>query len=326
MIYSDHIPNNNTYVQQIYTADGGGLFLIRWQKPKNAVMVHFFCQAAGLQGGNGVAGLAGLAGGGGGGAPGGLAHALFMANFLPDVLNISISSTNIDIQEPAVSQNSSYFGRWFSTYIGLDTHGIISAGHNFSTAAGNGTTAAGGVAGGVTNLQNYTTSRPCFPSLSTALNFLTCTPNYGPGGVAGGFDSVGASDTKLVTISNNGGALVTCGTGGGGLPATGNGWDGGALSILDLNNFTTGITIIPGGVGTAGDGGNGLPGFQPIKNVPYWTGGTGGASGAALGGNGGNGGDGAYGCGGGGGGGCLTGSTPGVGGKGGNPILIITSW
>jgi hypothetical protein len=75
---------------------------------------------------------------------------------------------------------------------------------------------------------------------------------------------------------------------------------------------------------------SGASGFRPIANLMYFYGGTGGASthGSATGGGlvQSNGGDGAYGCGGGGSGAALTGSTPGVVGKGGPAFCIITCW
>ena len=334
MIYSEHIPKNTNYEQQIFYGQAMDFFTVpltsTWKKPKNAVMVHIFMQCGGTNGGNGIAGAAGAAGGGGGGAPGPFGHCLFMADFLPDSLIVNVKNEDLlALQIPHLAQTSSGGGAHYSTYNGRDFTGIITIGHNRDagyTNGSNGTTSAGGAGGPINSVTSYVNSRPCFWSTTSFLAWMNATPTSSPTGVAGGFNSVGASDAKIVTISNNGGSLTTCGTGGGGLPTTGNGFNGGALSILDLNNFTTGITIIPGGIGTASDGGNGISGYRPIKNVPYWTGGTGGASGAAGGGNGGNGGNGGYGCGGGGGGGCLTGSIPGVGGKGGDGIIIITSW
>jgi len=326
MLDFNNIPKSSKYSQQIYTAPGQTDVRATWTKPRGVIMVHILSIACGGDGGNGIAGATAAAGGGGGGAAGCTSNCLFMADDLPDDLWV-------------------YTGKYVAVYrVTNDPGSTANENGNIITKAyaakpvvsgisdaGNGTATAGGAAG-INNGQ----SGFVYANVSKGTSFANIGQNrnfHGLGalpGIIGGFNAVGPATTQFTGLTAALGSLLTGGTGGGGLGGvTSTGNAGGSLSIFDVNNFSTGITVIPGGAGggtTTSNGNDGLPGFRPIKNVPYWIGGTGGASGGGAGGNGGNGGAGGYGCGGGGGGGCLTGSTPGVGGRGGDGIIFITSW
>ena len=323
MLDFNNIPKSSKYNQQIYTAPGQTDVRGTWSKPRGVIMVHILCIGCGGNGGNGFVSLSNLnqvAGGGGGGAAGCTANCLFMADDLPDELMVysGVPAVYRVTKDPGANS----FGNLIIQATGALP--VVSG----VTIAGNGTAAAGGAGGlnGPTSIANASKGTS-FANIGQARNFLGTAALPG---IIGGFNAPGTNTTTFTGLTLALGSLVTGGTGGGGhgaLGSTGNA--GGSLSIFNVNDFSTGTTVIPGGAGGGladSNGNNGLTGFQPIKNVPYWIGGTGGASGGGASGNGGNGGDGGYGCGGGGGGGCRTGFTAGVGGKGGNGIIIITSW
>jgi hypothetical protein len=146
----------------------------------------------------------------------------------------------------------------------------------------------------------------------------------GQAGIIGNTTGAGAALTLPTT-----GLLITGGTGGAGVGnAASTGAAGGAFTVAGAFPTHTGGTAAGSQTLPAGNGSNGFD--RVINGLSYSYGGTGGGStgGAATGAGlkAGNGGAGGIGCGGGGGGGGFTGSTQGLGGRGGPSQIIITAW
>ena len=147
----------------------------------------------------------------------------------------------------------------------------------------------------------------------------------GQAGTAGGTNGGNGANVTLPTT----GLMVTAGTGGGACGAGTNSPGGISGAITGVTGLLTGVAATTFGAGTGAPGPSGSGGIRPVPSLNYFYGGTGGGGAgqgptptSAFGG--GVGGAGAYGCGGGGGG--FTGSTTGVGGRGGDGIVIATAW
>lgn len=303
-----------------------------WVKPRGIDFVQFFVLAGGGGGGGGcAAGAASTAAGGGGGGSSSQATPIFPAWQLPDILYISVGYGGAG-GVGAIAGSATAGGTGVNSYIAIYPDAtfvnqiICQANGGVGGGAANGATPGVlGTAGGAGLL----TGAPLAGLGYVSQGIVTATTQIniaGQGGIAGNATAAGANLTLPVT-----GLFVTGGTGGAGVGAVGStGAAGGSFTAL------TPAGVFPlqnGGIApgtTTGTGGNGSNGFLAIPVLRYYYGGTGGASSGggtvtqspgAFG----NGGAGYYGCGGGGGGGSriLGGS---LGGKGGDGIIIATSW
>lgn len=300
----------NLDVQTFFgTAEAFGVQWQTWRKPVNKSMCNIFIVGPGGDGGNGVVGANSNAGGGAGGASG--AQLIFNVPLalLPDVLYLSMtagSTTGVD-SKPAI----------------IAFQQDTTANHCFAyvKSGGKGANGSGGSGGAQSSGASVSTAAEMplgFPFLASNL--------AGRDGLAGG----GAVSAGAYTIPVTG-TRVTGGTGGGGLPAAAAaGTNGGSYTAITAPSL---YPLQKGGTGSATaivPADNGSNGYI-VKQLGFFGyGGTGAASthGTATGGGlvGGNGGNGGPGCGGGGGGGALTGSSQGLGGKGGPSMAIITCW
>jgi len=315
----NHLPNSTRADVQTFIGGWDGQSVAAgkvWSKPSGVTMCHIICLGGGGGGGNGaVAGAASTSGGGGGGASGSQTAVIVPAWLLPDKLYVYAGYGG--------AANSS----GLPSYVGLQYLDTTNVNQIVAYALGGG--GGGGSAGSAGGPGGTAGGTPAAASM--LYTFKGCAPVVlnGNVGIIGG-TSVTAVDKPIPTT----GLVVTGGAGGGGLPASGNGTNG--ANVVG----TTAVTLpldgrVPsnsnyyafGGLGSAGNGGNGSDGTNYVNGILQFTGGAGGAStavgGAYVAGNGGNGG---YGCGGGGGGGCFTGGTRSLGGRGGDGIVIITSW
>jgi len=304
------LPRNTLADVQVFRANSYGTSIgwSTWRKRPGANMVSIFAVSAGGKGGNGVVGANSTAAGGGGGGSSGQAYLIMPANMLPDTLFVSVMGG-----AGASAGNSTYVavtpneGSVYNLLIRVQVGG----------AGGNASGATAGAAGGAGTIPNV--SSAILGGMGQA-TFLA-----GQAGIIGGTTVAGTALTLPTT-----GLRVTGGTGGGGLPAAATvGTAGGSFTVGGI------LPLQSGGIGATGTttpGGAGSNGFSAMPGAPYgfFYGGTGGGSshGSATGAGlvGGNGGDAGYGCGGGGGGGALTGSAQGLGGRGGDGLVIIVQW
>lgn len=300
MLDLQHLASSTKADVQVFTGDGSGATR-SWLKPRGVSMVYMLALGPGGNGGSGAVGAASTAAGGGGGSSGAQVTLLIPAIFIPDALNVIVpavgAATDTRIAVPAVTLT--------------DNNVFLRAG--VGNAGGNASGATPGTAGSATGTAAIAT----FP-LAGMGRYSSLA---GQAGLVGGTISNGNGITLPTT-----GLVVTGGASGAGL---GGGAGGNGGSINGAGVFPT----IPGGIGaefSVSPGGNGSSGIQPVTGLSYFYGGSGGGSGAgtATGAGlvGGSGGNGSYGCGGGGGGGALTGSTQGLGGRGGPGLVIIIAW
>lgn len=279
---------------------------VTWNKPRGTSMCYMLVLGSGGAGGNGVIGANSTAGGGGGGGSGGQSTLLTPSFLLPDTLFISVAG------------GSSAAG--FASYVTIAPGTLVANNtvvlSNGGGVGGNASGATGGTAGTAGSVSTLATM-----PLGGLGNSLLLA---GQAGIAGGGAVAGVNLVLPVT-----GLYVTGGTGGGGLPATATtGTNGGSFTVAGQ------FPPQPGGVGPSVatiPGGMGSNGFNKVfRQLPYNYGGTGGGSshGSATGAGlvGGAGAPGGIGCGGGGSGGALTGSTQGLGGRGGDGQVIIICW
>lgn len=301
------LPRNRMADVRVFYANSpaNGVGWSAWTKRPGSTMVSILCLGGGGGGGNGVVGAVSTAAGGGGGGSGGLAYGEFPSYMLPDVLFVSVGF------------GGAANGGGQITRVCLGPSGAAANDHlliaNGGGAGGNASGATGGTAGSAASA-TIVGSQPL-------IGFGVYTLLAGQAGIAGGGTGAGANLTLPVT-----GIRVTGGTGGGGLGAAGStGAAGGSFVVA--GSFPAHAGGVPPGT-TTGGGNPGSNGFSALGQYGYFYGGTGGSStgGAASSGGGGQGGAGGFGCGGGGGGGALTGRTQGLGGKGGDGLVIITSW
>lgn len=308
MLDFSHIPTATgnaevyTFIGNPNTAGTGATNRFTWQKPRGKTMISILLVGCGGNGGNGAVGANSTAAGGGGGCSGAQTRVTMPLVLLPDILYIRLTAggaaSRVTISPDDVANHTLAFAAW----------------------GGSGGNASGATAGAAGAAQGAATAgdMPLGWNFAAVLN--------GQPGIIGGVAVAGANLTLPVT-----GLMVTGGTGGGGLPAAAaSGTAGGSFTVPAAPSP---FLAHPGGAtqATATNPANpGSHGYRPIPNMIYGYGGTGGGSthGSATGGGlvGARGGDGAPGCGGGGGGGALTGSTQGLGGNGGPPFCIITTW
>jgi hypothetical protein len=284
------------------TEDGAAV----WRKRPGASMVAIFALGAGGSGGHGTVGAVSTAAGGAGGGSGAQVYMEMPAFLVPDVLYVMVGLGGVP---SAGSGGRSIVALAPGTYSAQNVLLVeAKGGTGGGSGAGGG---SGGAGGGVGTIGNN-------PLASGS--FITYAGQAGPSSPGPGSPS---NVNPPVT-----GLRATCGCAGAGLNGSGvAGSIGGTFANPDSRIFPT----TPGG--TAGStattpGGPGSNGFEIPKG--YWFGGTGGGSshGSATGAGlvGGKGGDGGIGSGGGGGGGALTGSVQGLGGRGGDGIVIIVQW
>jgi hypothetical protein len=267
-----------------------------WQKPRSCNFVYITVIGGGGGGGS-SSNVSGNGGGGGGGGSSSITHILIPSTLLPDTLYIQV--------------------------------GLGGAG---GTAGGDGS--SGG--------QSYVSIRPSISFIDTIIRTSDAPPLGGNGGTtftqtsgnlsslgiwksiggdaggAGGFASNGSTKTALANSP-------LCG-GGGGAGKSASNFAGGSILAGGV------LGRVAGGSGGGGNGGKGLITITPnlltysSTEFPFaTTGGSGGGSNTTIGGGGGNGGAGEIGSGGGG-SGAIDGGTGRVGGKGGDGIVIITSF
>lgn len=283
-----------------------------WTKPRGISMVHIVGIGAAGGGGDAVAGAASTAAGGGGGGSGGLTVVMMPAILLPDTLFLSVAKGNPNNTSTSAAASYStrvavYPDATANNCVLIVNGGASGGKSNGATAGPVGTAAA--IATNATMPIGWT-----FSTLALA----------GQVGIIGGT----TGNANALTLPTTG-LLVTGGTGGGGVGAAGAaGGNGGAITAAGVMGGATGGA--GGAAGGANPGGTGWSGTCPFKTLGYWLGGTGGGasglSGTPTGSTGGNGGRGATGSGGGGGGGAFTGQQFGLGGYGGDSLVIITSW
>jgi hypothetical protein len=277
-----------------------------WRKRPGVTMLHIICIGGGAGGGNGAVGANSTAAGGGGGGSAVSMSGTIAAHAVPDELFVSVGFGGLTNTGGVPSRVAVYPDTSASTCIALANGG-----------------GAGGNASGVTP-GTAGSAATATTQANVILDFITLVAANAQAGVAGTAASVGTS----VTMPNTG-LVCMGGCGGGGLPAAATpGSNGGTYT-------GTGSYSAPprglGGTGATVPGGGGSNGYAVWPGVFLFFGGTGGgsshgsASGAGLVGGAGGAGVGP-GCGGGGGGGALTGSVQGVGGRGGDGIVIITAW
>jgi hypothetical protein len=324
MLDFSHISQSTKATQQIFYAASptAGTNWQTWLKPRGVSFVQFTVFGGGGGGGAGAApgGNTNSAGGGGGGSSA-QCRALFPAWALPDVLYISVGVGG-------AGGNGVGGGAGVASYVTIYpattvNYILCQANPGIGGGAGAGSTGGSlGTGGTVTTVANgLLASLGIFGWGHAATNISLA----GQGGLAGSGTGAGNNLTLPVT-----GLVVTGGTGGGGLGGSGAvGRAGGSLAV------PVGAVFPPHTGGIAGpsnsNGGAGSNGFQPIPNLLYFYGGTGGGSSAnnnAAGLSGGSGGAGGYGCGGGGGGGSAQGGNAvrSTGGRGGDGLVIATSW
>lgn len=310
MLGSLHLPSSfpNADVQTFIGEIGNSDCAYVWQKPRGKTMAQIMLWGRGGSGGNGVVGANNTAAGGGGG--GSASQTILMVPLwaLPEQLFINLGTA-------AAFNVTITFSQIVNIGVAPAARDVL-AWADSGRAGGNGSGAVGGTGGAAGGAAGSTQMPLGWPWRVSVL--------AGQAGVAGGTTGAGSSVGLPTT-----GLLVTSGNGGGGLPAAGAvGSNGGGL--------TGAVGAFPahnGGAGAATattPGGDGVSGYQPLTNVFFLYSGSGGGSthGSATGAGlvGGNGGVGMPGCGGGGGGGALTGSTQGLGGRGGPAMCIITCW
>lgn len=283
-----------------------------WQKPHNAKFVHFFVMGSGGGGGGGQAAGTGTARRGGG-SGGSAAHvtALFTAIQIPDTLFINVGTggqggVGLSASTAGASGALSYVMIHSDTGF-TATNVLLQNGAAAPTGGGNGSgTGSAGVAGTV------------WVGTGSLLYDMGLINSYaGSNGVLG----------QTTPIPDN--TLVSGMTTGGGVGAGMNGatpQNGGSII-----GFGSVVPTISGGTSASTLTIHGSGGY--MSSVPntigmtyqqmYFTGGAGGASSNAA--SGGDGGNAAFGCGGGGGGAGFT-NLAGNGGRGGDGLVIITTW
>ena len=291
-----------TFYSNNYSTSTGTTFQT-WVKPKNTKFVSFFVLGSGGGGGGGQPNTAGTTRrGGAGGGSSSVTFATFPANLLPDILYVSVPAGGRGgTSANAEGTNGSNGGLAHICVSPSISTGeiILSSG---DAAAGGGRSGAGGGTAG-------TAGTPFTNVFSSYLGLvITIDGQIG-----------GAGSTSSVTNRSFSG-LTSGGAGGAGVVSAP--FSGGSI---------TGIGFIPtirGGVLSGQSGDNGYASINPSNNITarlpmIFTGGAGGASSNT--GIGGGGGDASYGSGGGGAAGGALGTTL-PGGRGGDGLVIITSW
>lgn len=292
-----HLARTGRFDVQVFCATNGSIVGPVWNKPRGVSGVYILAVGAGGNGGNGAVGANSAAAGGGGGASGGQTQAVFAANMLPDTLYVTAQWA------------SSAIVRTGPAYSVQDVLVYANSGSNGNNASG-ATAGTGAFSSGASTIGNF--------SLAGAGLFRA----FGTGAGATGGSSATYPTTGIRVCGGAGGAALgaagAVGVQGGSIPTSGIGQPG-----LAGGAGGSSATVPPGG----GSSGAGILVFDRAFNLHGGAGGGsthGSATGAGL--VGANGGNGDPGCGGGGGGGALTGSTQGLGGRGGPGFVVILSW
>lgn len=286
-----------------------------WSKPKGISYVYITCIGGGGGGGS-SSNVAGNGGGGGGGGSSSITKILIPSNLIPDTLFIQVGSGGAggtSSLENAVNGDLSYVSISPNT---LASNVIIASGTQPAQRGTRGTSGSGGLGG---------LGGTVFTSSIGILSILGIWQSIaGRNGSSGGFASGGSNLTSIAA-----GTFLSGGAGGGG-SASGIGYAGGSIQgvggIITFN--------ITGGAPQGGDGRRGYMTtaadrlmYSSRKFPLLVTGGSGGAGSGSFGISGGDGGAGSMGCGGGG-AGSQDGSTASnrPGGRGGNGLVLITSF
>jgi hypothetical protein len=318
MIDIFNLPDTNNNVKVFYSTGSNNWQI--WQKPRNCKFVNMFLIGGGGGGAGGDTGTGSAYGGGGGGSSS-ITSGIFLANVLPDTLYIQVGiGGNGGVGQIGASPPSDGFSgtlSYVSVFPSATTSSLITNTNPIVLASGN--VAAGG---------GFTTST--YAGGSAGTSFSQTSPSFNVfsylgvisviGGQAGGAGGTPSITAPNITITS----LTSGGAGGGGGLSTASISKGG--NITGVGNIPT----ISGGTTLGEDGNHGytnLPLFLSGNKLPlFFTGGAGGgSSNITITGTGGNG---SFGCGGGGGGGGTGGNpvTHGVGGRGGDGLVIITCW
>lgn len=298
---------------QIFYTNGSGDAWQTWQKPKNVGWVYITCIGGGGGGGSSP-NSSGNQAGGGGGASSSLTKILIPSNLLPDLLYIQVGpggAGGTASSENSVDGSLSYVSILPSK---TATDVVIASGTAAAGRGLRGTSTVGSGQGGA--------GGTAFTSAVGILSELGIWQSIaGRGGSDGGYTTFGQS-----VLGISGGIILTGGAGGGGLATGGIDYQGGSISTVGL---------VPSLTGGAAGGGAGRSGYATVipnrllysstKNPMIFTGGSGGGGNATISGGGGNGGNGQIGCGGGG-SGAIDGGTGRVGGRGGNGLVLITTF
>jgi hypothetical protein len=274
-----------------------------WEKPDGCNMIHIVVIGAGSGGGGGYQRIATAnGGGGGGGAAGGIYTMMIPAYTIPDKLHIQVGVGG------GGGANLTSGSSGTPTYIGLvpDTTNFSANMLIRQTYGGGDRGGAGSVTGGAGGNGGGTT-------IQWFLNFTgwgkTVQTVAGQSGQAGTTPSTDFDQTRIIG-GGAGGAFAAAST-----QAVGR-------SVTSLYKQPSAVVYSVGQqpIGSSINAGNGA---NLISPQPQFFGGAGGSaltSATTV-----NGGAGGIGCGGGGAGVCLTGRT-GIGGRGGDGMVIITCW
>lgn len=308
-------PTGSSVDRQVFNANSvtAGTVWSVWNKPRGAGMVHIFVLSGGGGGGAGFVGANAAAGGGGGGGSSAQTNVWMPAWLIPDVLYCSVGVGGAGATTAAGGNGVlSYVA--IAPDTGLTAQNIIARG---GAAAGQGGGVGTAAVGGPTGTAGTITTIATMP-LALAGAWFTIA---GQVGIIGGFGAAGGNQALPTT-----GVRTVGGAGGGAVGNAGTTYAGGNITAVGNS------PVFPGGAGSTGANVSGVAGSHGrdlTKDNPYFIGGAGGGGGYGTGAgtsNGGAGGDGGIGCGGGGGGGALTAKVGGTGGRGGDGIVIITSW
>lgn len=292
MLDLSHIPNSQQVVRIFYS---NGNALQTWTKPKKCSYVYIMCIGGGAGGSGGGTGVGATVLQNGGGS-GGVNRALFQANLLSDTLFVQVGAGGAG----GVAGNSGSNGN--RSFVSFYPNNTIS--QNLVCTSG----ANPAVGGNLNGLASAGETIAIFTSTAflSSSNFLSVA-----GVTAPVITNIVTNVTPLtlqITSPGACGGLITSSivsTAGGNVLAT-------PISPL-VSGGTPGITGV--------DGGNGYTSWNPLFGV----GGAGGAA-ATVGQIGGNGGNGGIGCGGGAAGQVNGGPTAGIGGRGGDGLVIIISF
>lgn len=299
---------NRTKAMQDTKVLGPGTYA--WRVPQNIRMVAWWGCGGGGGGGGGCSGLQDTQrGGGAGGSGGNVGSGFIPAIFLPETIFIKIGPGGIG---GGPDTNGTSGGAIYASFEEISTVGEVQS--TFLAIGGGAAGLAGTIAAGGTSSPSGSTNPGWYGTDFSNGHYV------GYGGSAGGTTGIGTQ----ITLST-GDIRPGAGTGGAGCAATYAAADGGSINVGNIDQ-TNGNR--PGGVGAVGGGGAGLDGYtiwmhqNPFALQLRSIGATGGGNSNT--GTGGNGGQGVgFGAGGGGGGAGVTG---GIGGRGGDGILLISYW
>lgn len=286
------IPNSKQDIKIFYAA---GTTWQTWQKPRKCSYVYIICIGGGGGGSGGATGVGSTVLQNGGGS-GGVNRALFQSNLLSDTLFVQVGAGGAG----GIVGNSGSNGN--RSFVSFYPNNAVST--NLVCTSG----AAPAVGGNINGLASAgetiaTLTNTAFLSSS---NFLSVAGVTAPA-VISTVTNVTPLSSQITSPGACGGAITSSivSTAGGNVLAT-------SISPL-ISGGTPGITGV--------DGGNGYTSWNPLFGV----GGAGGA-GATSGQVGSNGGNGGIGCGGGAAGQVNGGPTAGIGGRGGDGLVIIISF